>query len=244
MPTTDDGPPNEHHLAEARHAAAEKIRSALERREEKAARARAAGVRPMVSQVVRRAGSFEQTRNNGPRWERDHPVPTGALAALAQLEAHVSAKASARELPPATSESAAPPLPKRQKSSVEEKIRPLVDLLRELEEREAAGSATGAAQRCSSSATAAATAEDAGGAASAAELIERILGSRGWPDQRWRCLGLEPYAPPPRRAVLRKSFLALALRLHPDKCDLPGGREAFTLVERAFRELCEMDGQG
>ena len=183
--------------------------------------------------------TFEQTKSTGPRWEHDHPVPTSALAALAQLDAHVTARAPAA-LPPATE--VAPPVLKRQRSSgvrtlLEDKIRPLVEFLREHEDREA----NGTAQRCSSpsSSPSSSLRFEPADALSAAEHIERILGRQGDPDHRWRCLGLEPCAGTLPRTLLRKRFLALALLVHPDKCHLEGAHEAFATLEKAFRELAE-----
>jgi hypothetical protein len=167
-------------------------------------------------------------------------VPTSALAALAQLDAHVTARAPAA-LPPATE--VAPPMPKRQRSSgarttIEDKIRPLVEFLRENEDREAMG----AAQRCSSpsSSPSSSLRFEPADALSAAEHIERILLRQGDPDHRWRCLGLEPCAGTLPRTLLRKRFLALALLVHPDKCHLEGAHEAFAALEKAFRELINL----
>lgn len=49
-------------------------------------------------------------------------------------------------------------------------------------------------------------------------------------------LGLRPCLRPGVDAV-RKRFRQLAMRLHPDKCDLPGSTEAFKRVNAAFRQL-------
>lgn len=226
-------------VAEARHAAVERQRAAAERQAHCTARARVLGDLAPVSIRVMRASTFEQTKSTGPRWEHDHPVPTSALAALAQLDAHVTARAPAA-LPPATE--VAPPVLKRQRSSgvrtlLEDKIRPLVEFLREHEDREA----NGTAQRCSSpsSSPSSSLRFEPADALSAAEHIERILGRQGDPDHRWRCLGLEPCAGTLPRTLLRKRFLALALLVHPDKCHLEGAHEAFATLEKAFRELAE-----
>ena len=56
------------------------------------------------------------------------------------------------------------------------------------------------------------------------------------PMEPLQCLGLERGA---SRATIRKRFLALSRRLHPDKCDHPRGREAFELVVQVFQELGE-----
>ena len=49
-----------------------------------------------------------------------------------------------------------------------------------------------------------------------------------------RCLGLAADAP---RDVVRKRFLGLALRLHPDKADHPEARDAFAAMQLAFRSM-------
>lgn len=86
---------------------------------------------PIVAQKinVRRGVAYLQTRSKGPRWERDLPVTTGVLDALAQLDAYKSL--APRDLPPCSE----PPLPKKQRSSrgptIEERIKPLIEMLRE-----------------------------------------------------------------------------------------------------------------
>ena len=49
-----------------------------------------------------------------------------------------------------------------------------------------------------------------------------------------RCLGLAADAP---RDLVRKRFLGLALRLHPDKADHPEARDAFAAMQLAFRSM-------
>ena len=49
-----------------------------------------------------------------------------------------------------------------------------------------------------------------------------------------RCLGLAADAP---RDLVRKRFLGLALRLHPDKTDHPEARVAFAAMQLAFRSM-------
>jgi uncharacterized Zn finger protein (UPF0148 family) len=49
------------------------------------------------------------------------------------------------------------------------------------------------------------------------------------------CLGLS--AAKPSRIALRKRYLHLSLRLHPDKTTHPLARDAFVVVQRAFRAL-------
>mmetsp|Transcript_25899 Transcript_25899/g.65859 ORF Transcript_25899/g.65859 Transcript_25899/m.65859 type:complete len:285 (-) Transcript_25899:345-1199(-) len=218
---------------ELKHAASERLKSTNERLAAEAAKAR----RAPISQVVHhsRGVSYEQTRSMGPRWERDHPVPIPALAALAQLDAYKQTQGPVRELPPSTD----PPLPKRQKSSrssVDERIKPLVDFLRELEEREAREG-----PRSVSPTEQVAEALGALSDSMTVEAhIERILSFRGQCDEAWRSLGLEPGILPPRN-LLRKRFLALALKVHPDKCEHPRAREAFMIVDAAFRSLRRSD---
>ena len=52
-----------------------------------------------------------------------------------------------------------------------------------------------------------------------------------------RCLGVAPNAQPP---VVRKRFLLLARRLHPDKTDHPAAAKAFAAIEAAFRDMQEL----
>ena len=61
------------------------------------------------------------------------------------------------------------------------------------------------------------------------EIIAAVLAAAPCPYAR---LGLPPSAP---REACRKSYLQLALKLHPDKCVHPRAKEAFTVVEEAFR---------
>ena len=207
---------SQHSESELRHAVHEAHRSAQERNAAEAARAQ-----PLAHIIdLRRGVEYQQTHSKGPRWERDLPLPPPALSALAVLEAYKSQET--RELPP----SSEPPLPKRPRSSrrptIEERIRPLVEMLRDLEEKETGLQFGGHAAELPTT----------------SEVIERILRCRSHPDERWRCLGLRAGA---TRAMLRKRFLELTLRLHPDKCSLPNAGEAFMLVERSFRQLWECD---
>ena len=55
-------------------------------------------------------------------------------------------------------------------------------------------------------------------------------------DSPHRCLGVDAYA---SKEVVRKRFLALALRIHPDKIEHAHASEAFAAVEAAFRVLSE-----
>ena len=64
-------------------------------------------------------------------------------------------------------------------------------------------------------------------------LVQQVLGSGKNP---WRCLGLEPGAP---QGVVRKRYLMLALRLHPDKATHPRAHEAFAALECAYRDAAE-----
>ena len=65
-----------------------------------------------------------------------------------------------------------------------------------------------------------------------AALIEQVLRDR---TAAHLCLGVDFFAP---RDVVRKRYLALVLRLHPDKVAHPRAAEAFAAVEAAFRKLC------
>ena len=63
-------------------------------------------------------------------------------------------------------------------------------------------------------------------------------------DERWRCLGLRPGAPVD---IVRKRFLLLAKRLHPDKkdvCDQDRAHRAFKAVERAYQACMRQEGVG
>jgi len=65
-----------------------------------------------------------------------------------------------------------------------------------------------------------------------AALIKQVLRDRA---SAHLCLGVDFFAP---RDVVRKRYLALVLRLHPDKVAHPRAAEAFAAVEAAFRRLC------
>ena len=63
-------------------------------------------------------------------------------------------------------------------------------------------------------------------------LVEQVL--RDASICPWRCLGLLPAAPTDR---VRKRYLHLAKRLHPDKADHPEARDAFAAMQLAFRSM-------
>ena len=62
-------------------------------------------------------------------------------------------------------------------------------------------------------------------------LAQHTLRHQGCPH---RCLGLAPNA---RAQVVRKRYLALARRLHPDKTEHPQAAKAFAAVEAAARGM-------
>ena len=66
------------------------------------------------------------------------------------------------------------------------------------------------------------------------QLISRVLAAA--PSDAYGCLGLPAGA---ARSSVRARYLALALRLHPDKADEPRAREAFEAVDVSFRRLHE-----
>ena len=84
---------------------------------------------------------------------------------------------------------------------------------------------TRAAAAADARAAGAPSAEDGGRALEA--LIEQVLGARC----PFKALGLEPGA---GAAAVRKRYLGLALRLHPDKVDHPQAAEAFAALEQAY----------
>ena len=63
------------------------------------------------------------------------------------------------------------------------------------------------------------------------EIISAVLSAAACSYAR---LGLPPHS---SREVCRRSYLQLALKLHPDKCTHPRAKEAFTVVEEAFRSV-------
>ncbi|KAL3923770.1 MAG: hypothetical protein SGPRY_004121 [Prymnesium sp.] len=63
------------------------------------------------------------------------------------------------------------------------------------------------------------------------DLATHVLRHQGCPH---RCLGLAPNA---RVQAVRKRYLALARRLHPDKSDHPNAALAFAAIEAAFRGM-------
>jgi curved DNA-binding protein CbpA len=63
------------------------------------------------------------------------------------------------------------------------------------------------------------------------EVIAAVLAAAACP---YRRLGIPPHTP---REACRKSYLQLALKLHPDKCTHPRAKEAFAAVEEAFRKV-------
>ena len=67
-------------------------------------------------------------------------------------------------------------------------------------------------------------------------IIDAVLSASVSPYAR---LGLPPHAP---REACRRSYLQLALRLHPDKCEHPRAMEAFTVIDEAFRSVDGING--
>jgi len=65
-------------------------------------------------------------------------------------------------------------------------------------------------------------------------VVDAVLAAAAAGACPFRRLGMPPHAP---REACRKSYLQLALRLHPDKCDHPKAKEAFEAVEEAFRAV-------
>jgi curved DNA-binding protein CbpA len=63
------------------------------------------------------------------------------------------------------------------------------------------------------------------------ELVQQVLRDKAHPHH---CLGVAPTAFP---AAVRRRYLSLALRLHPDKLVHPQAHEAFTAVEAAYAYL-------
>ena len=61
------------------------------------------------------------------------------------------------------------------------------------------------------------------------ELVMHVLGSAHVP---YRCLGVQQGA---TKETARKQYLALAIRLHPDKTDHPRAKAAFEAVEKAWQ---------
>ena len=65
-------------------------------------------------------------------------------------------------------------------------------------------------------------------------LVAQVLRDSGCPSQ---CLGVEAFAPADR---VRKRYLHLALRLHPDKTSHPNAHLAFAAVENAYGLLSQI----
>ena len=106
-------------------------------------------------------------------------------------------------------------------------------LLREAAERRERelGRARAQPQGAHASATAeAAPAPSLASESSIGAVIEAVLRSAC----PYRRLGMHLHAP---RDACRRSYLQLALRLHPDKCSHPRAKEAFAAVEEAFRTV-------
>ena len=66
-------------------------------------------------------------------------------------------------------------------------------------------------------------------------LIEHVLRSPlSHPHRAYYCLGLRPDT---TADAVRKQYKQLALRLHPDKCDLARAREAFDAIQTAYNSI-------
>ena len=66
------------------------------------------------------------------------------------------------------------------------------------------------------------------------ELVAMVLAGAAPAVDPWRCLGLQPAT---GREQCRKRYLAIILRLRPDKCNHPQADEAFKRVEHAWRRI-------
>ena len=64
------------------------------------------------------------------------------------------------------------------------------------------------------------------------DAIARVVAAA--PSCPYKCLGVPVHA---SREMCRRSYLQLALKLHPDKCSHPRAKEAFSAVEAAFRSV-------
>ena len=80
---------------------------------------------------------------------------------------------------------------------------------------------------------AAATSTSAHDATPSEDLVKQVLRDKGCPHV---CLGVAPGAP---TELVRKRYLALALRLHPDKLAHEQARQAFAAVESAYTRLSQ-----
>ena len=103
-------------------------------------------------------------------------------------------------------------------------------MLRAAAERQRQRQRGGAPQPAAAASTPpAAAAEPATG--STDELIQQVLRGGGGGGCPFCCLGLERGA---SQEGVRKRYLALALRLHPDKAEHPQAHEAFAALEHAY----------
>ena len=93
-------------------------------------------------------------------------------------------------------------------------------------QRKQGGAPPPAAAASGASPAPAAAAEPATGSTDA--LVQQVLRRGGCP---FRCLGLERGT---SQEGVRKRYLALALRLHPDKAEHPQADEAFAALEGAY----------
>ena len=64
-----------------------------------------------------------------------------------------------------------------------------------------------------------------------AQLAVHVLSLQAWP---WHCLGLPPHTD---ADAVRKQYKALALRLHPDKTDIPTAQGAFDAITKSFKTI-------
>jgi len=179
-----------------------------------------------------------------PPLQRSASVPLPPTINVGPLRAAVCVHGAQRPPPTAQRSSSGPPFAKRPRHHAPEppalggKLSSLVSILRELE--------SGHDATIDSTSTATSSEEST----PVAELIDLLLKCHAEdprhrahdhaPHERlyhlWRAIGVEPWA---SRPVLRKRFLALALRLHPDKCSHLQAREAFQRLHAIYRKLTE-----
>eukprot|EP00966_Prymnesium_polylepis_P267814 6186848-Prymnesium_polylepis.1 len=199
--------------------------AALEARLRRQAEAKAAeDARRAKALMLERAREEEQARAKAAREE------------LARAKA--ASKAAAKAATKAAAQTAKEELAARQKQAAEMQK----ELLRQSQQRllrEAAERQRGAAAAAASTTTPPADEmrDDEFSSQPVEALVQRALAASQPGGCPYKCFGLLPGAPSDK---VRKRYLALALRLHPDKLQHPMASEAFAAVERAHSRLCTL----
>ena len=237
-----------HQASVREQAAVEKAKAAEERvaREAKAAEERVAREAQLLEAKRIRAEAEATRRSAAKAAEAARRAAAKEERARAHEEAS-RAKAAAKETSRAAAQAAKEELAARQKQAAAAQRELLREsqqrLLREAAARLRGGDGGGGGGAAGAAPTAMPQAEEMTEATFLSQpvdaLVQQALAASQPGACPHQCFGLLPGAPPDK---VRRRYLALALRLHPDKLQHPLASEAFVAVESAHSRLCASTG--